>query len=329
MPDHERTRTLGEAGQTPLYRFYSWTTAGAMLNLNDLRLFALVARYGGFTAASRALGVPKSTLSKRVGVLEQTLGARLIQRSSRQFAVTDVGRDCLAHAATLLDAAEAAELAVKGRLGEPTGLVRLTASVPTTRLMLAPILPEIAARWPKLRLALHATDRFVDVVRDGFDLAVRDHFGPLPDSDLVQRRIGHDPGILVAAPAYVARLGAPLAPEDLAGLDGLTADPSETLWPLESADGRRLEVAPRPRFHADDAEALLCAAVAGLGIARLPARLCRADLERGALCRVLPDWTSGGVTTTLLIPHRRGQLPAVRVVADFLVARLGGAGDLR
>lgn len=298
-----------------------------MLNLNDLRLFAQVARHGGFTAAARVLGVPKSTVSKRLAALEQALGVRLIHRSSRQFTVTDVGRDCLAHAATLLDAAEAAELAVKGRLGEPSGLVRLTASVPTARLLLAPILPEAAQRWPKLRLALHATDRFVDVLQGGFDLALRDHFGPLPDSDLVQRRIGHDPGILVAAPDYLARVGVPATPDDLAGLDGLTADPSETSWPLEHADGQRLAVAPVPRFHADDAEALLHAAVAGLGITKLPSRLCRADLERGTLCRVLPDWSSGGVTTTLLIPHRHGQLPAVRVVADFLVARLRSVED--
>jgi len=295
-----------------------------VLNLNDLRLFVQVVDHQGFTAASRALGVPKSTLSKRVAELEHRLGARLIQRNSRRFVVTEAGRDCHRHAAAMLIEAEAAEAVVRGRLAEPAGTVRITASVPTAQTLLAPVLPEIARQWPKLRIALHASDRFVDIVQEGFDLALRDHFAALPDSGLVQRRIGFDPGLLVASPGYLDAAGTPADPADLARHDGLMAASSETVWRLEDGDGAVREAAPSPRFLADEAAVLLAAATAGLGIARLPGRLCRPHLAAGSLLRVLPSWTAGGVTTTLLMPHRRGQLPAVRLVADFLAARLSG-----
>jgi DNA-binding transcriptional LysR family regulator len=295
-----------------------------MLNLNDLQLFVRVVDHRGFAPAARVLGLPKSTLSKRVAALERSLGVRLIQRTSRSFTVTEAGEDCYRHASAMLIEAEAAESAVKGRLAEPTGLVRITASVPTAQLMLAPLLPELALAWPKLRIALHASDRFVDIVQEGFDIALRSHFAPLPDSELVQRRIGHDPGLLVAAPGYLARAGIPKAPQDIAGHDGLMTSLSETSWRLHSGVGEEVEVTPRPRFHSDEAIVLLEAAAAGLGITRLPGKLCRTALANGSLVRVLPGWSAAGVTTTLLMPHRRGQLPSVRTVADFLVERLSG-----
>ena len=298
-----------------------------MLNLNDLQCFVQVVDHKGFAAAARALGQPKSTLSKRVAALEKTLGARLIQRTSRSFAVTEAGEDCYRHASAMLIEAEAAESAVKGRLAEPTGTVRITASVPTAQLMLAPLLPQLALAWPKLRIALHASDRFVDIVQEGFDIALRSHFAPLPDSELVQRRLGHDPGLLVAAPGYLARVGIPSEPEELASHEGLMTSLAETSWRLTGDAGEAFEAMPRPRFHSDEGVVLLEAAAAGLGITRLPGKLCQAALANGSLVRVLPRWEAMGVTTTLLIPHRRGQLPSVRIVADFLVERLSSQAD--
>jgi DNA-binding transcriptional LysR family regulator len=300
-----------------------------MVDLGGLQAFVQVVDHGGFAAAARALGLPKSSLSKRVAALEHALGVRLIQRSSRRFVVTEAGQDCYRHAAAMVIEAEAAEAVVRGRLAEPSGIVRLTASVPTAQLALAPLLPVLVQRWPKLRLVLHATDRLVDLVAEGFDLAVRDHFAPLPDTALVQRRLRTEPNLLVAAPGYLDRRGAPAAPDALAAHDGLMVAPAETVWRLDNAAGERAEAAPAPRFFADDAAALLEAAAAGLGIARLPATLCRHGLDGGRLRRVLPGWTAGSVATTLLMPHRRGLLPAVRAVADFLIEQLavpGGAG---
>lgn len=292
------------------------------LNLNDLQIFVQVVDNGGFSATSRALNLPKQTLSKRVAELERRAGVRLIQRTSRSFAVTELGQDLYRHAAAMVIEAEAAENVILGRLSEPSGTVRITASVPTAQQLLAPLLPRIARAYPKIRIVLDASDRFVDVVQDGYDLALRDHFAPLPDSGLVQRRIRTEAFWLVAAPSYLAGARPPYTPGDLDGMDGLFAGQGETGWTLHGADGAQIVTTLAPRYYANDAVGLLHAARAGLGIACLPAAECRADLDSGQLVRVLPGWTSGEVTTTLLMPHKRGLLPSVRVVVDLLVEQL-------
>ncbi|MDK1490146.1 LysR substrate-binding domain-containing protein [Sinorhizobium sp. 7-81] len=294
-----------------------------MANLNDFMLFVHVVDHGGFAPAARALSVPKSTLSKRVAELEKALGVRLINRTSRRFAVTETGEDFYRHAAAMLIEAEAAESVVKGRLAEPSGTVRITASVPTTQLSLAPLLPQLAVAYPKIRVVMHATDRFVDLIQEGFDIAVRDHFGPLPDSGLVQRRVASETIWLVASPAYLNRRSVPENPEDLEHHDGLLTSLASAGWTLEHADGTIVGVSPKPRFVADESHVLREAAVAGLGITASPGKLCRNEIARGALVRILPEWTAGRVTTTILMPHRRGQLPSVRAAVDFIAARLG------
>lgn len=297
-----------------------------MLNLNDLYYFVQVVDHRGFTPASRRLAVPKSTLSKRVAALESELGVRLIQRTSRSFTVTDIGRDFHRHASAMLIEAEAAENVIRGRLAEPSGSVRITASIPTAAHSLSVLLPELARTWPRIRIELHATDRFVDLAQEGFDIGVRDHFAPLPDSDLVQRRIGEEAVYLMASPAYLARCGVPALPRDLQEHEGLLMSPAASVWALQDAYGVNVDVSPRPRFIADESEVLLQAAIGGLGVTCLPQTLCQASLDAGELTRVLPEWTAGKVTTTLLMPHRRGQLPSVRAVVDFLAERLS-SGD--
>lgn len=294
-----------------------------VLNLNDLYFFVQAVESGGFSRASSDLGVPKSTISKRVALLEASLGARLIYRTSRSFRLTDLGRDFYDHARAALIEAESAEHAVRRRLAEPNGTVRLTASVPTAQFVLAAHLPRLARAYPKVLLSVHVADRFVDIVEEGFDIAVRSHFGPLPDSALVQRKVAASPVIMVAAPEYLAESGTPHRPEDIESHDGLLTAPSAKVWVLSGEAGERAEVAPRPRMIADESVALLGAATAGLGIACLPEGFCRAHVERGELVIVLPGWSAGVVTTTLLLPHRRGQLPAVRAVADYFVEHLG------
>ena len=292
-----------------------------MLNLNDLQLFVRVVDHGGFAAAARVLEVPKSTLSKRVALLETSLGVRLIQRSSRVFVMTDTGQAFYRHAAAMLIEAEAAENVVRGLQAEPSGIVRITASVTTAQLVLADLLPLLATRYPKLQVALHATDRFVDLVQEGFDIGVRDHSAPLPDSELVQRRVGFEPFYLVAAPAYLAARGGPPAePGELARHDALLLSPaaSAQAWQLWK-DGVATEVRPVPRFFADEPWTLLKAAHAGIGIGCLPRGLCAASIAQGRLVCLLPAFDhAGGMTTTLLISHRRGQLPSVRAAVDFL-----------
>jgi DNA-binding transcriptional LysR family regulator len=169
---------------------------------------------------------------------------------------------------------------------------------------------------------VHVSDRFVDVVQEGFDIALRSHFAPLLDSALVQRQMTRQPIVLLAAPDYLRERGAPRWPQDLAVHDGLLTAPSATTWRLRQGDeGEAVEVTPRVRMVADESVVLLHAAMAGLGIACLPEGICRDEFARGGLVRVLPGWSAGEVATTLLMPHRRGQLPAVRAVVDFLCAR--------
>lgn len=290
-----------------------------MLNLNDLVLFVAAVEQGGFAAASRRLGIPKSTISKRVAELEDALSARLIHRTSRAFALTELGRDFYEHARAALIEAEAAEATVRRRQAEPSGTVRISASVPAAQLYLAAQLPRLAHAYPKLQVQLDVTDRFVDVVQENVDIAVRSHFAPLPDSGLVQRPVMVEPVILVAAPDYLAARGTPQSPLELQTHDGLLTSPSATAWQLLHDSGERAQTVPRPAFVANESMVLIGAAIAGLGIVCLPERMCREAIAAAQLARVLPEWNAGSVTTTLVMPHRRGQLPAVRATLEFLV----------
>ncbi|MDT2021719.1 LysR substrate-binding domain-containing protein [Methylocella sp. CPCC 101449] len=298
-----------------------------MLDLNDLRLFVQVADHGGFAAAGRALAMPKSTLAKRIGDFETRLGLRLFQRHARQFALTEIGRELYERAQAMLVEAETAEALIQGRLHEPAGLVRFTASVLEAQTLLTDLLPEFAVAHPKVFLELDATDRLVDVIEDGFDLALRTHYGPLPDSSQVQRRLGVSFNHLVCAPSYLEGRPRPNSPAELGGHLGIWfALKTKALpWRFYDDQGRSFEDAaamPCWRFVSNDPATLLNAAIAGLGIASLPARMCAGALASGQLVRLLEGWHPGGPTLTLLTPHRRGQLPAVRALSDFLAARL-------
>ncbi|HYG43747.1 MAG TPA: LysR substrate-binding domain-containing protein [Bordetella sp.] len=296
-----------------------------MLNLNDLHFFVAAVDQGGFAAAGRRLSVPKSTVSKRVAELERALGARLVYRTSRSFTLTDAGQAFYEHARAALIETEAAVDIVRRRAAEPSGRVRLTCSVPVAQQYLAPHLPALAAAYPRLHVLLDVTDRYVDLVQEGYDIAVRSHFAPLPDSDLVQRPLAREPVILVAAPAYLSVRPAPAAPEDLSDHHGLLSGPAANTWHLARPDQphERVAVAPLARATANESSVLLSLAAAGLGIACLPASMCGQGLADGKLVRVLDGWAGGCVSTTLVMPHRRGQLPGVRAVVDFLVERIG------
>jgi len=177
-----------------------------MLDLNDLYFFVKVIDEKGFAAASRALDLPKSTLSNRVARLEAQLGARLIQRNSRRFTVTDVGHEFYQHAAAMLIEADAAEGVVQRRLAEPSGTVRFTCSIGMAE-GLADLVARFLVRFPKINLVQHATNRFVDLVDEGFDVGIRGHSAPLVDSSLVQRALVKTPWHLFAGPAYCKRAG--------------------------------------------------------------------------------------------------------------------------
>ena len=296
------------------------TYGDIVVNLNDLAFFVHAVDHGGFASAARALGLPRSTISKRVGELEQALSVILVERSSRNFRLTPLGAAFYRHAAASLAEAEAAKDIISRHLAEPQGQVRITASVTRSKL-LAPVLPELARLYPKAQFELQATDAVIDIKQEGVDIAIRSHFSDLSASDLIQRRLDSQSIILVASPSYLQRAGTPEKPEDLQNHDGLVADlqTAGSGWLIRSSDAAK-RVFPRRRLVSNETAVLEQAAVAGLGVACLPERLCTSRLSQGELVRVLPQHHAGTLQTSLLMPPRRGEIPAVRAAVDFIVA---------
>lgn len=293
-----------------------------MRDLNDYYFFVQAVEHKGFAAAGRALGLPKSTLSRRVIELESRLGARLIQRTTRSFVMTEAGQAFHRHATAMLAEADAAEHSVRASLAEPAGTVRFTCSIGMAQ-ALADLLCRFLVLHPKVDLVQHATNRNVDLVEEGFDAGLRGHFRPLPDSSLVARRLARTPWHLYAGPGYLQRMGEPQSPAGLAAHPGLVLGPrdEESTWQLRDAAGQKAVVAFHPRLRSDDLETLKQAAAAGTGIVAVPPYLCRTEIAQGRLQRILPQWVARpDAEVSLLTPSRRGQLPSVRAFIDFLAA---------
>ena len=297
-----------------------------MLDLNDFFYFVQVVDRSGFTAAGRMLRIPKSTLSHRIQRLETELGVRLLNRTSRRFAMTDAGDEFYRHAVVMLQDAELAESAIRYRLTEPTGTVRCTAAMATMQFAMCDIVANFLLRYPKVNVVAHATDRNVDIVGENYDVAIRAHSDPLPDSTLVQRALTPAPWLLFAGAAYLDANEAPKTPEDLRNRPSLFMMRTgvSPVWRLRRSSEAEDEVVMplTPRLLCDDMIALKQAAIAGLGVVALPGYVCREDVRLGALRRVLPAWLAGDSTITALIPYRRGLLPSVRVFIDHLSAEL-------
>jgi DNA-binding transcriptional LysR family regulator len=298
----------------------------AVLDLNDFFYFVQVVDRSGFTAAGRMLHIPKSTLSHRIQRLEIELGVRLLNRTSRQFAMTDAGEEFYRHAVAMLHDAELAETAIRHRLTEPTGTVRCTSARATMQFALCDIVADFLLRYPKVNVVAHATDRTVDIVGENYDVAIRAHSDPLPNSTLVQRTLTPAPWLLFAGSAYLDANEAPKTPDDLRNHPSLFMMRSGVapVWRLRRSSESKDEVimSLMPRLLCDDMIALKQAAIAGLGIVALPGYICREDVRLGVLRRVLPAWLAGDSTITALIPYRRGLLPSVRAFIDHLSAEL-------
>jgi DNA-binding transcriptional LysR family regulator len=300
-----------------------------MLNLKDVRLFVEAVKCGGIAAAARALGMPKSTLSTRISHLEKALGTRLIQRDSRRFAVTELGREFYQHGAAMLLEAAAAEDVIARRVTQPSGRLHISCSPGTAHSGLAKVLVRFALAFPAVEVHQTTTNREVDLIEEGVDLAVRAHERPLKSSQLIQRRIGFSPRWLVAHSSYLARAGHPRSPDELNTHQALLMRQMSSEWVLQNVEsGGTVRVVLTPRLCMDDLLSLKVAALAGAGIAALPAGLCRAEVEERSLTRVLPGWHAGGAHITLLSAHRRGQLPSVRALSAFIAQELPSAMSL-
>jgi DNA-binding transcriptional LysR family regulator len=297
-----------------------------MQDLNDMVYFAEVAERGGFAAAGRALGIPKSRLSRRVAELEVQLGVQLMQRSTRSLSLTTAGEQFLRHCAAMRDAAQAAAEAVAQVQTEPRGMVRLSCPVTLAQSSVGPLLPGFLLRYPDVQVEMRVLNRPVDPVEEGVDLAIRVRPVIEDSATLVAKTLGVSRGMLVAAPDLLARQGPVGSLADLAGLDTLSmsAGNGRAQWQLEGPNGKVHVHHHSPRYIADDLSTLRFAALQGVGLTMLPDYMCRADVAAGRLLQVLPEWRLPPAISHVVFPARRALVPAVRRLIDYLAEHMDG-----
>jgi DNA-binding transcriptional LysR family regulator len=293
-----------------------------MRDLNDLYYFVQVVDHGGFAPAGRALGEPKSKLSRRIALLEERLGARLIQRSTRHFSVTEIGQSYYAHCKAMLVEADAAQAAVEQTRSEPSGIVRLTCPVAFLHARVSAMLAAFLAQYPNVVIHLEATNRRVDLIAEGIDVAIRVRPPPIEDSHLMMKVLARGGHALMASPDLVKKAGAIQVPADLNGLPSVDLGPprQEHVWNLEGPDGAQADIRHQPRLVSDDMIALRSAAIAGVGVVRLPLLMVSDEIRQGKLMRLLPGWAPKHHVVHAVYPSKRGLLPSVRALLDYLSA---------
>jgi DNA-binding transcriptional LysR family regulator len=294
-----------------------------MQDLNDLYFFVQVVDENGFASAARKLGIPRSKLSRRIGLLEERLGVRLIHRSTRRFAVTEIGKEYYRHCLAMVVEAEAAQETIERTRSEPQGLVRVSCPSSVLYFQVGEMVARFMAECPKVEVHLVSTNRRIDVIREGFDMAIRVRFPPLEESDLVMRVFAESPQCLVASPVLAKSLMYPTTPADLSGMPSLGWGPphQDYEWHLNGPDGATARIPYKPRFITEDMVTLRRAALRGVGVAQLPMMVVGRDLMAGKLVNVLPNWAPDAGIIHAVFPSRRGLLPSVRALLDFLAAR--------
>ncbi|HMD63533.1 MAG TPA: LysR family transcriptional regulator [Stellaceae bacterium] len=299
-----------------------------MARLPDLEawaIFAKVAQTGSFSRAAAELSLSKATVSKAIARLERRIGAALLHRTSRRLVVSDVGRNLLAHALRVLDEGEAAEAEAVAQSGMPRGVVRLVAPMSFGLAHVAPILPEFLVAYPEVTIDLHLGDEIIDLVGGGFDLALR--ISALKDSSLIARRLCEVRRLVVGAPAYFDRRGRPTHPAELTDHDclGYAYLPSPEVWRFVHVGGEEAAVTPRGPLRANNADALVPALLAGLGVAIQPEFTVWEYLQAGRLDQVLAEWSLPPVSLHVVTPPGGLRPARVSILIDFLVRRLAAA----
>lgn len=299
-----------------------------MQDLNDLFYFARVVEAGGFAAAGRQLGIPKSRLSRRIAELEERLGTRLLQRTTRQLKLTAVGERYLRHCQAMLLEAEMADEAVASMTSEPRGRLRVSSPVGLAHAFLPAVITRFLELHPQVQLEMILVNRRVDLINEGIDVALRVRDVGDEDPALVTRRLNRAQMQLVASPDFV-RQHPVKHPSELAALPVLGAAEADRLVHLRllNADGQAEDLALEARLSIDDFVVRKAAALAGLGFTALPLLHCETELANGELVHLLPDWSMPSGFLQAVYPHRRGVLPAVRAWIDHLVASFEECGE--
>ena len=287
-----------------------------------MAVFVKVAEASSLSEAARGLGLSLTSVSRQLTALEARLGVRLVVRTTRRLALTEEGRLYHAQARRILAEVEEAELALTAQQAEPTGRLHVGAPTLIGRLRLAPLLPEILTRHPRLAVDLTLTDRSVDLVEDGIDVAIR--IGRQPDSSLIARRLGSIRMQVCAAPGYLARRGTPQTPADLAGHDCLVfaEAPGAAAWPFQMAAGRVMVPIPA-RIRANSLDAVVAAALGGAGLVRAPSWQIADSIAAGRLLPVLTEFERPAAPVQALFLPNRLLSPKIRLFVDLLAERWG------
>lgn len=293
-----------------------------MTEISAIPVFVAVTENGSFAAAARKLGITKSAVSKRIGILEANLGTQLFHRSTRSISLTEAGEIYLSHALQALGSAQEAEDAVAALQGDPVGHLKLSAPISFGQLHVAPTIPEFLRQYPGITMEVSMDDRFVDLVQSGMDLALR--AGTLPDSALIARKLAPIHSVIVASPGYLDRAGEPVHPEDLTNHECLhyaySRDPLE--WKFIGDDGE-IAVKTRGKFRVNNSEALCTTLIGGMGIGRLPTFIAGAHLASGRLRRVLPDFQMPEQALYAVFPERQYVPAKVRAFVEYFAKHLG------
>ncbi len=297
-----------------------------MDSLAAMQVFAKVVETGGFSAAGRALGLAPSSVSRRIGELEGALRVRLFHRTTRKLSLTEAGETYYERSRKIVSAVEEANLAVAGERAAPSGILRITVPASVARLHVTPAVAAFQARYPAVKVVMSVTDRMVDLVDEGWDLAIRG--GRLEDSSLVARKFGQGRRMVCASPSYLARAGRPRRPVELSDHACLTfrTHPGSNLWRFRKGDAVT-EVRATGPFFADNGESLVSAAASGLGLVLMPEWLVGVELGGGRLVEVLADYSPEPAITPLHAVYPPGPYvaPKVRAFVDFLVEQFSGA----
>ena len=293
-----------------------------MDNLAAMQVFVRVVERGGLSAAGRAMGLAPSSISRRIKELEDLLGVRLLLRTTRQLGLTEAGEIYYERTRDIVRAVEEANLAVTEERAGPSGVLRVTVPASVARLHVAPAVAAFQAQYPAVRVVMSVTDRLVEIVDEGLDVAIR--IGPLEDSSLIARKVGESRRLVCAGPSYLKRAGHPLRPDDLSGHACLTfrSHPGSNPWRFRDGEAAT-EIRATGPFFADNGEVLVAAACAGLGLVLAPEWLVGEEIGRGQLVEVLAEYPPDPPATPLHAVYPPGPYtaPKVRVFIDFLAGR--------
>lgn len=294
------------------------------VDLNDIVLFFEVASRGSLSAAARALDIPKSTVSQRISALERTLGTALLRRTSRSQSLTDAGEKLLPYAREIQHCIRRAEQELADTQTSVSGSLRLTCSVAVSQFALAALLPDFLKSHPLVTVKVDVTNRYTDLVGEGYDLALRAHTATLDDSSLRQRVVLRTPWCLAAAPSWLASNRPPTKPDELRTKETLffQANRAPFVWSLMTV-GSMVEVALRPRIVCDDMATLRSVAIGGAGIVALPAYILGPTMRAGLLEPVLRDWSLPPSVISMLSPPAGQSSPLAQAFSEYLTREIG------